>query len=260
MPGSNILYDVVDRIALLTINRPDKLNALNRETMGEIQAAVERAAGDTEVRALVVTGAGSKAFVAGADIGELAAQTPLGGRQTSLDGQRVLGALESLDKPVIAAINGFALGGGLELALACHLRVAAENALLGLPEVSLGIIPGYGGTQRLARLVGSGRALELVLTGRKIKAAEAERIGLVNRVVPAGEAVGAARALAGEILANGPLAVAYALQAVRRGLQMTLAEGEHLEATLFGLISASEDMKEGLTAFLEKRRPSFQAR
>lgn len=260
MAADNILYEVEDRIAVLTINRPDKLNALNRETMGQIRTAAERAASDDNVRALIVTGSGSKAFVAGADIGELAEQTPLGGRQTALDGQAVLDSLESMEKPVIAAVNGFALGGGLELALACHLRVASDNAVLGLPEVSLGIIPGYGGTQRLARLVGAGRALELILTARKIKAVEAERLGLVNRVVPAGEALSAARELAGEIIIHGPLAVGYALQAVRRGLQMSLAEGQHLEATLFGLISASEDMKEGLSAFLEKRRPLFQAR
>ncbi|MFQ5700446.1 MAG: enoyl-CoA hydratase/isomerase family protein [Acidobacteriota bacterium] len=260
MSGDNTLYAMQDGIATLTINRPDKLNALNHDTMGEIAAAVQRVAADDTVCALVVTGSGEKAFVAGADIGELATQTPVGGRQTSLEGQQVFDAMAGLDKPVIAAINGFALGGGLELALACHLRVASTNALLGLPEVSLGIIPGYGGTQRLARLIGPGRALEMILTARKIKADEAERLGLVNRVVPPGEAVNAATALAGEIRANGPLAVGYALQAVRRGLQMSLAEGQHLEATLFGLLSASDDMREGLNAFLEKRRPAFTGR
>ncbi len=258
MSEANVLFQVADRLATLTINRPDKLNALNHATVKEIGDAVERAAADPDVRAVIVTGAGPKAFVAGADIAELARMDPVGGRRTARLGQRVLDSLERLPKPVIAAINGFALGGGFELALACHLRVAADNAVVGLPEVGLGLIPGYGGTQRLARLAGRGRALELILTGRKVKADEALALGLVNRVVPAGEAVHAARELAAQILANGPRAVAYALQAVREGLDMPLAQGQSLEAALFGLLASTADTREGLQAFLEKRRPQFK--
>ncbi|MFQ5669876.1 MAG: enoyl-CoA hydratase/isomerase family protein [Acidobacteriota bacterium] len=260
MGAAHILYEVEGGIATLTINRPGKLNALNRRTMDEIGEAVATAAAASQVRALVITGAGEKAFVAGADIGELREQTPVGGRQTSQHGQEILRSLEHLGKPAIAAINGYALGGGLELALACHIRIAAENARLGLPEVGLGIIPGYGGTQRLARLIGRGRAIEMILTGRQVKAHEAAQMGLVNRVVPEGKAMEKALGLAGTILEKGPMAVTFALQAISSGLEMPLNEGQELEACLFGLISSSRDMKEGLEAFLEKRPPRFDGK
>lgn len=260
MDTHNILYEVKDRMAVMTVNRPDKLNALNARTIEEILEIAGQAAADDAVGALIITGAGDKAFVAGADIRELARQTPVEGQAASGRGQAAFLALEAMDKPVIAAINGFALGGGLELALACHLRVAAANAVMGLPEVGLGIIPGYGGTQRLTRLVGRGHALEMILTGRKVKADEAARMGLVNRVVPEGEALAGAREMAGKILAQGPLAVAFALRAVRHGMEMSLAGGLAYEAGLFGLISGTEDKKEGMTAFLEKRKPDFRGR
>ncbi|MCZ6600490.1 MAG: enoyl-CoA hydratase-related protein [Acidobacteria bacterium] len=260
MSTDNILYEVKDRLAVMTVNRPGKLNALDSRTVKEILQTAGQAAADDSVGALIITGAGDKAFVAGADISELARQTLVEGQATSDRGQAAFSALENMDKPVIAAINGFALGGGLELALACHLRVAAANAVMGLPELGLGIIPGYGGTQRLARLVGRGHALEMILTARKVKADEAARMGLVNRVVPEGEALAGAREMAGKILAQGPLAVAFALRAVRHGLEMSLAAGQAYEASLFGMVSATEDMKEGMTAFLEKRKPDFTGR
>jgi enoyl-CoA hydratase len=210
---------------------------------------------------VIVTGAGDKAFIAGADIGELSRLTPLDGREHARRGQALLDRIENLPFPSIAAINGFAYGGGLELALACTLRVASENAKMGLPETSLGIIPGYGGTQRLARLVGKAKAAELVLTAEKgITAAEALRLGLVNRVVPAGQALTSALALAQAIAKNGPIACRYALEAIRRGVEMPLAEGLAYEATLFGLCAATEDMREGMKAFLEKRAANFNGR
>jgi enoyl-CoA hydratase len=246
-------------IRVLTVNRPEKLNALNTAVMEELSAAVDAAARDSALRCVIVTGAGEKAFIAGADIGELASLTPLAGRDHAGRGQDVLNRLSGLPIPTIAAMNGFAYGGGLELALACTLRVASENAKMGLPETSLGILPGYGGTQRLARLVGSAKALELILTSEKgVTAAEAHRIGLVNRVVPAGQALAAAKELAGKIVANGPIACRAALDAVRSGLEMPLSEGLRHEATLFGLCASTKDMKEGMTAFLEKRAAKFQ--
>jgi len=257
---ANILYTVQDGIARLTINRPDKLNALNRATVGEIGAAIDAFENDPSARALIVTGAGEKAFVAGADIAELAEQTPQGGKDYSIYGQGILSRLESSGKPTIAAINGYALGGGLELALSCHMRVASESAVLGLPEVTLAIIPGFGGTQRLPRLVGRGKALEMILSGDKIDAREAHRIGLVNRVVPPAEVLPEAEKLARSILARGPVAVRFAIEAVGRGLEMPLPEGLYLEASLFGLITTSEDMKEGTRAFVEKRKPVFKGR
>lgn len=260
MSAENLTYEAQDGIGVLTINRPERLNALNSQTVAELHQAATTIAAAGEVRALIVTGAGPKAFVAGADIAELARMTPLSAQETANRGQAALAALEGMDIPVIAAINGFALGGGMELALACHLRVAAENAILGLPEVGLGIIPGYGGTQRLSRLIGRGHALDMILTGRKVSAEEAARLGLVNRVVPEGKALAAARELAAEILANGPVAVSLALRAIREGLEMSQAAGQAYEAGLFGLISATEDMKEGLAAFMEKRRPQFNGR
>jgi len=249
-----------DDQAILTICRPDRLNALNAATIDELESAFRQLAAAGDVRGIVLTGAGEKAFVAGADIAELERMGPLDGVRTSRRGQDVFRFIERLGKPVIAAVNGFALGGGLELALACHLRVAADSARFGLPEVKLGIIPGYGGTHRLPRLIGRGRALELILTGDMIDAAEAYRIGLVNRVVPAAELLGAATALLVRITANGPIAVAHALEAVDRGLTATPDEAHAHEAHLFGLLAATEDMREGMRAFLEKRRPDFHAR
>lgn len=250
----------LEGITHVTINRPEKLNALNRKVMEELRACFEDISKDADVRAVILTGAGEKAFVAGADINELAVQTPAQGKETSTFGQRVLDLIENLGKPVIAAVNGYALGGGCELAMACTLRLASENARFGQPEVKLGIIPGYAGTQRLARLVGKGRALEMILAGDPITAQEAYRIGLVNQVVASKDLIGAAETLARKIMANGPLAVRYAMEAVHHGLQMTQEEGEFLEATLFGLCCTTEDMKEGTRAFLEKRPAKFAGR
>jgi enoyl-CoA hydratase len=258
--ATRVLVETRDGIARVTINRPEKLNALDRQTMQEIDRAVASMGDDPSVGVLIVTGTGERAFVAGADIGELSSQTPVEGTAYARAGQAVLSRLERLGKPSIAAINGYALGGGLELAMACTLRLAAESAKLGQPEVALGIIPGYGGTQRLARLVGAGRALELILTGDPIDAREAHRIGLVNRVVPAAELLSTAESLARTILTRGPVALRYALQAVHEGLQMTLDEGLSMEAALFGLSCATEDMREGTRAFVEKRKPVFKGR
>jgi enoyl-CoA hydratase len=248
-------------IRVVTVDRPEKLNALNAAVLEELGRAIAAAESDRDLRCLIVTGAGEKAFIAGADIRELAKLTPIEGREHSRRGQALLDRVERLPVPTIAAINGYAYGGGLEVAMACSIRVASENARMGLPETSLGIVPGYGGTQRLARHVGRARALELVLTSEKgLTAAEAERIGLVNRVVPAGQALAASLDLARRIRANGPTACRYALEAIRRGLDMPLAEGQVFEATLFGLCAATEDMKEGMNAFLEKRPAKFTGR
>lgn len=247
-----------DGIRVVTVDRPEKLNSLNARVLEDLSAAVTAAESDGGLRCLVITGGGDKAFIAGADIGELAKLTPIEGREHSRRGQAMLDRIESLPVPTIAAINGYAYGGGLELAMACTIRVASENARMGLPETSLGIIPGYGGTQRLARLVGPARALELVLTAEKgLTATEAERIGLVNRVVPGGQALSVALEIARKIRANGPAACRYALESIRRGMDVPLAEGQVLEATLFGLCAATEDMREGMQAFLEKRPPKF---
>jgi enoyl-CoA hydratase len=257
---SNILYETQDGIAVVTINRPKVLNALDTDTMNELDAAVRAAGKDSAVRGVVITGAGEKAFVAGADINILSKLSPVEGKEYSLWGQGVLNRIERLGKPIVAAINGYALGGGLELALACHVRFASENAVLGLPEVSLGIIPGYGGTQRLARVVGKGRAMELVLSAGKIKADEALRIGLVNRVVPQNELLPAAKGWISECAKNGPVAVKLAIDALNDGLEMTQQEGLFLEASLFGLCAATDDMREGMAAFLEKRKAGFKGR
>jgi enoyl-CoA hydratase len=249
-----------DGIAILTVNRPDKLNALNAATVRELDGALRAARDDAGVRALIVTGAGEKAFVAGADIAELARMGPLDGVGVSRAGQDTFRLLERMPKPVIAAVNGFALGGGLELALACHIRIASARARFGLPEVKLGIIPGYGGTVRLPRLVGRGRALELMLTGEMIDAQEAYRIGLVNRVEEPDALLDAARELARRIVANGPVAVALALEAVDRGMSTTIDDAQVLESNLFGLLASTEDMREGMQAFLEKRKAEFRNR
>ncbi|MFQ5702665.1 MAG: enoyl-CoA hydratase-related protein [Gemmatimonadales bacterium] len=260
MTYENLTFAVRDRVATVTINRPDKLNALNDAVMDELGDVVGRIAADDAVAGVILTGAGSKAFVAGADIGELAKQGPFDGKARALRGQAVLRSLETCGKPVLAAVNGFALGGGCELAMACHLRIASESAKFGQPEVKLGIAPGYGGTQRLARLVGKGRAIELILTGRTIDAEEALRIGLVNRVVPGEQLMEEAERTLSEILKMGPLAVRLAIEAIDLGFDMSLEEGLLLEANHFGLLAATEDMREGMTAFLEKREPNFKGR
>lgn len=260
MPYENLLYDVRDQIARITFNRPNVLNALNRKTMGELGDCLNTARADDSVRVLILTGAGEKAFIAGADINELAQRTPVDGKEFSLYGQEIIHRLETMGKPSIAAINGFTLGGGCELALACTMRIASRNAKLGQPEVKLGIVPGYGGSQRLARLCGKGAAHELILTGDMITADEALRIGLVNRVTEPAELLATADAIARKIMANAPLAVKYAMEAVEHGMEMTQEEGLFLEATLFGLCCATEDMREGTRAFLEKRPAKFQGR
>jgi enoyl-CoA hydratase len=258
MSSSNILFEIdADGIALVTVNRPEKLNALNRDTMGELQAAFARAVADPSIRGLIVTGAGEKAFVAGADINELAAMTPVEAQALSGRGQRIFRALETMSKPSVAAVNGFALGGGLELAMSCTVRIATPNAKLGQPEVKLGIVPGYGGTQRLPRLVGRGRALEILLSGDPIDAAEAYRIGLVNSIAPQGELLDVSRQWLRKALANGPMAVALTIQAVDIGLNTGIEEGLRVEALAFGLSAATDDRREGTRAFLEKRRPAF---
>jgi enoyl-CoA hydratase len=260
MTFQTLLFDVRDGVAFVTINRPDKLNALNDEVVAELGLAAERIATEDAIKGAILTGAGPKAFVAGADIADLAKQGPFDGKARALRGQAVLRRLETCGKPVIAAINGFALGGGCELAMACHLRIASETAKFGQPEVKLGIAPGYGGTQRLPRLVGKGVALQLILTGEMIDAQEAYRIGLVNKVVPAAQLLAESEKLLRGILAMGPLAVRLALEAIDQGLEMTLDEGLLLEANHFGLLAATADMKEGLTAFLEKRQARFAGR
>jgi enoyl-CoA hydratase len=260
MSFTTLLYDVHDGIARVTINRPDKLNALNATVIAELADAVGHIESDDAVRGVILTGAGTKAFVAGADIGELTAQGAMDGKARALAGQRAMRRLERCGKPVVAAVNGFALGGGCELAMACHLRVASETARFGQPEVKLGLGPGYGGTVRLPRLVGKGRALELLLTGAMIDAQEAWRIGLVNRVVPAERLLAEAEALARTILEQAPLAVRLVLEAVEAGLDLTVDEALLLEANHFGLLSATADMREGTAAFLEKRKPRFEGR
>jgi enoyl-CoA hydratase len=260
MSYQNLGVDVRDGVAVVTVNRPDKLNALNDRTVEELDTAFAALAHDTAVGGVILTGAGEKAFVAGADIGELSAQSPVAGQERSLRGQKVLDRIERLGKPVVAAVNGFALGGGCELALACHVRVASEGARLGTPEVKLGIMCGYGGTQRLPRLVGKGRALEMLLTGEMVDAQEALRIGLVNRVVAKEKLLDEAQSLVRKMLANGPVSLRFTLEAVNAGLEMPMGEAQAHEATLFGLICTTEDMKEGTRAFLEKRPPRFQGR
>jgi enoyl-CoA hydratase len=257
MTFPNIVLEKKDSIAYITINRPKVLNALNRQTVEELRDALLDARADDAVRVLILRGAGEKSFVAGADIGELSQQTPVSGKEFSLFGQSVIHLLETMGKPSICAINGFALGGGCEIALACSIRIASKTARLGQPEVKLGIIPGYGGTQRLARLCGKGVAQELCLAGEMISAEEALRVGLVNHVYEPAELLPAAEALARKIIANAPVAVKYTMEAIERGMEMPQEEGLFLEATLFGLACATEDMREGTKAFLEKRPAKF---
>jgi enoyl-CoA hydratase len=260
MAYENLLYEKKDGIAYITFNRPKVLNALNRKTVEELQEILLDARGDNSVRVLILTGAGEKAFVAGADINELAQQTPVNGKEFSLFGQGAFHLLETLGKPSIAAINGFALGGGCELALCCSIRLASKTAKLGQPEVKLGIIPGYGGSQRLVRLCGKGMAHELCLTGEMISAEEAERIGLVNRTYEPADLLPAAEAVAKKIIERAPLAVKYCMEAIERGVEMPQEEGLFLEATLFGLCCATDDMREGTKAFLEKRKAEFRGK
>jgi enoyl-CoA hydratase len=247
-------------VLTVTFNRPKVRNALNADTLAALRDALLEARRDETVRVVILTGGGDRAFVAGADINEIAVQTPASARMFARSGQQVFDLVEQLGKPVIAAINGYALGGGCELAMACTIRIAADTATIGQPEILLGIIPGYAGSQRLARLVGKGKAMELLLTGAAISAVDAERIGLVNRVVAAGELMADARALARQLAANAPIATHYILDAVNRGLEMPFAEAVEYEATLFGLVSATDDMREGTRAFLEKRKPEFKGR
>jgi enoyl-CoA hydratase len=247
------------KLAIVTINRP-KVNALTKELIDELRQSMVELKHDGAIRCIILTGAGEKAFVAGGDIGSISKLTPAEGKDHSQHGKDAFDVIEDLGKPVIAAVNGFALGGGCELAMACTLRIAADTARFGQPEIKLGIIPGYGGTQRLSRLVGKGRAMELVLTGRMIDADEALRIGLVNRVVPAPSLMEEARAWAHTLAAGPPIAIRFAMEAINKGLEMPLPEGLFLEATLFGLLTTTEDMREGTRAFLEKRQAEFKGR
>ena len=256
----NVLYEKKDDVAYVTLNRPKTMNALNRKTWEELRAAFEDARDDVTVRGIILTGAGDKAFIAGADISELATVSAVRAQESSRYGQDVLNFVENLGKPVIATINGFALGGGCVTAMACTIRVASETAKFGQPEVKLGLVPGGGGTQRLPRLVGKGRALQIILSGEVISAQEAYRIGLVNEVVPAAEVIERAEAILRQIFANAPLAVKYSLEAVNKGLEIAQSEGQALEAAFFGLCAGTEDKKEGTQAFLQKRAARFQGR
>lgn len=254
----NVRFEKRNQIAYVTVSRPKVLNALNMATIAELQRAFTLVKNDADVRVAILTGEGEKAFIAGADINELATQGATAGKEYASRGQAVLDLIENCGKPVIACINGFALGGGCEVAMACTMRFASENAKLGQPEVKLGIIPGYGGTQRLPRLVGKGLAQQILLTGEIISAQEALRIGLVNEVVPQIELIGRAEAVAQKIIANAPLAIQYVIEAVNKGMEMTLQEGLFLEASLFGVCCATEDKNEGTKAFLEKRQAQFK--
>src|SRR5688500_12318295 len=256
----NLLVEHSDGVSTITVNRPKVLNALNAQTLDELRRVILSLKHNDAVRCVIITGAGEKSFIAGADINELAVQTPVSGREHARSGQHILDLIENMGKPVIAAINGFALGGGCELAMACTIRIAADTAKLGQPEINLGIIPGYAGTQRLARLVGRGRAMELLLTGDHISAQEAHRIGLVNRVVPLAELMTETRKLATALASKAPVAARYIIDAVNKGLEMPFPDAQVFEETLFGLVSTTEDMREGTRAFLEKRKAEFKGK
>jgi enoyl-CoA hydratase/carnithine racemase len=256
----NVLYEKMKGIAYVTLNRPKVLNALNTPTWADLRAAFEDARDDEAVRGVILTGAGDKAFIAGADVSELAHVTALQAEQSSRFGQEVLDLIENLGKPVVAAINGFALGGGCETAMACTIRIAVENAKFGQPEVKLGLVPGGGGTQRLPRIVGKGRALQLILSGEMITAQEAYRIGLVNEVVPTADLINRAETILKQIASNAPLAIKFALDAANKGMELSQSEGLLLEASYFGLCASTEDKQEGTSAFLEKRVPQFRGR
>ena len=260
MEYENLIIKKEEGIGWIVVNRPDKLNALNSKTIWELEAAFLSFKEDPDVKAIIFSGSGEKAFVAGADIGELAHLDYASGREYGLKGQKLTKLIENFKKPVIAAVNGYALGGGTELALACHIRIASENAKMGQPEVKLGLIPGFGGTQRLARLVGKGRAMELILSGKIIDAKEAHEIGLVNKVVSLIDLLPTCKAFVRQITANSPLALEYAIEAINKGLDQTLEEGLLLEAELFSKACATEDSQEGTKAFLEKRKANFKGR
>jgi len=260
MDFKNILIERKDELEVITINRPNVLNALNDETISELHRGLREIFKDEQVRVVILTGAGEKAFVAGADIGELKVCNALSGHRKSINGQRLLYHIENMEQVAIAAINGFALGGGCELALACDIRIASENAKLGQPEVNLGIIPGYGGTQRLSRLVGKGKAKELIFTGDMVEAAEALRIGLIEKVVPLAELMKTAEEMAAKIISKGPLAIKAAKRAINLGLDVDLKSGLEYEAMEFANICATEDKTEGTSAFLEKRKPDFRGK
>jgi enoyl-CoA hydratase len=258
MKLETLLYSVDNRVATVTINRPDKLNALNAQAKAELNAVFSEIKSNSTIDVAILIGAGEKAFVAGTDIKELTVLNAESGKEFSSGGQQVFDLIENLGKPVIAGVNGYALGGGCELALACHIRIASENAKFGQPEVNLGVIPGYGGTQRLARLIGRGRAMELILTGNPIDAQEALRIGLVNKVVPLTDLLAAANSVASLISSKGQVAIRMALKAVNMTAETTLSDGQRLEASLFGVCCDTADFKEGTAAFLEKRKPNFK--
>ena len=260
LPLANVLYEKKGAIARVTVNRPNVLNALNMPTWKDLRTAFEDARDDAAVRGVILTGAGDKAFIAGADIGELAHVAAFEAEQSSRFGQEVLDLIENLGKPVVAAINGFALGGGCESAMACTIRIAVDTAKFGQPEVKLGLVPGGGGTQRMPRLIGKGRALQLILSGEMISAQEAYRIGLVNEIVPVADLITRAEAIIKKIASNAPIAVKFALEAANKGMETSQSEGLLLEASYFGLCAATEDKKEGTTAFLEKRAPQFRGR
>lgn len=260
MAYENITFEVREKIGYCTINRPKVLNALNAQTLFELMAVFSRIKNEKEISGVILTGMGEKAFVAGADIVELSQQKAISGKEFALMGQQAFNFIEDLGKPVIAAVNGYALGGGCELAMACNIRIASESAKFGQPEVNLGIIPGYGGTQRLPRLIGIGRAMELILSGEIVDAQEAFRIGLVNKVVPAAELAGSSEELVRKIITRGPVAVKLAMEAINHGMRMPLSEGLQLEADLFGLACATEDMHEGTKAFIEKRKAKFKGK
>ena len=260
MTFENLLLERDGAVAIVTLNRPKVLNALNHKTLAELSACMASLKADEGVRAIILTGSGEKSFVAGADINELATQSPVEGQAHARRGQLILDAIEQLGKPVIAAVNGFALGGGCELAMACTIRLAADSARFGQPEINLGLMPGYAGSQRLPRLVGKGIAMEMLLTGDMVGAQRAYEIGLVNRVVPAAERMTEARTLAQTLAAKAPIAVGFIIDAVNQGLEAPFAVGEYLETSLFGTIASSEDMREGTKAFLDKRKPVWQGK